>query len=613
VIQESIGKPAPARTFQDLLRNRHDEALFEHYLTAQVERITLRGDRTPLGACGLFRRAEPSPSGEYLLVETVHRPFSYLVPVDRFPVRVEVWDAAGRVVRAIADLSLAEEVPTVRGAVRPGPRAFGWRADAPATLCWTEAQDGGDPRAPAEVRDRVYALPAPFEGEPAEVARLGLRFGGVRWGHARLALVEDWWWQTRRRRTWVLDPADPAAAGAGGGPRLLFDRTWEDRYRDPGTPLLRRTPAGTRVLLTTADGGVLFLAGDGASPEGDRPFLDQLDLDSSEARRLWRAEAPYYERVVEVLDETDLVVLTRRESADAPPSYVVRDLQRHTLRPLTDFPHPAPQLAGVHKELIRYTRADGVPLTALLYLPPGYAPGDGPLPLLMWAYPLEYKSAAAAGQVRDSPYRFVRPAGDSPLHLLTQGYAVLENPAMPIVGEGDQEPNDTYVEQLVASARAAVGEVVRRGVAERGRIAIGGHSYGAFMAANLLAHCDEFAAGIARSGAYNRTLTPFGFQAEDRTFWQAPQVYAAMSPFAHADRITRPLLLIHGEADNNAGTYPLQSERYFEALKGHGATVRLVMLPHESHGYRARESVLHVLWEMLAWLDTHLGRPTPPL
>jgi len=611
VIQENAGQEAPSRTYQDLLKNAHDEDLFAHYAISRAARVALDGEVRPIGPQGILRQVEPSPDGNYLLVETVLRPFSYLVPHYRFAHRVEVWDPEGRVVRRLADLPLAEEVPIDFDAVPEGPRAFAWRADAPATVCWVEAQDGGDPRREAEVRDRMHALAPPFADQPVSLIDLEFRYAGVQWSDENLALISEGWWKTRWTRTWRLDPSSP-----DDHPRLLFDRSWEDRYGDPGFPLTRPTPAGTQVLLTRDDS--LYLIGDGASPEGDRPFLDQLDLESGETGRLWRSEAPCYERPIQLLDVEELRLLTCREAIAEQPNFFIRDLRRDLwgtlrravrqdgLRQLTTFPHPTPQLKDVYKELIRYQRADGVSLTATLYLPPGCAPEDGPWPLLLWAYPREFKSADAAGQVTDSPYRFVHLQWGSPLYLLVHGYAVLDGPTMPIIGEGDQEANDTYVEQLVASARAAVDEMVRRGVADRDRIAVGGHSYGAFMAANLLAHTNLFRAGIARSGAYNRTLTPFGFQAEERTLWQAPEVYATMSSFMHAHKIQAPLLLIHGEADDNSGTFPLQSERLYNALKGHGAVARLVMLPHESHGYRARESVMHMLWEMAAWLDRYV-------
>ena len=442
-----------------------------------------------------------------------------------------------------------------------GPREVAWREDAPATLAWVEALDGGDPNREAAERDRAVLLPAPFQGEPATLATLPFRFAGIQWGNDGLALVQEGWWKTRRTRTWIVQPGGVQPHTTA--PKLLFDRSSEDRYGDPGEPLTTVDARG-RTVLRTADGGrTLFLLGAGAGPEGDRPFLDALDLASRKTRRLFRSAAPYYEVPIDLLDARGTQLLQRRESVDQPPNYYVRDLAggaggagNGQPRQLTHFPHPTPQLAGIHKELIRYRRADGVQLTATLFTPAGWKPADGPLPMLMWAYPQEFKSADAAGQVADSPYRFARAGAGSPLVWLTQGYAVLDNPSMPIVGEGAKEPNDTYVQQLVASAQAAVDEVVRRGVADRRRIAIGGHSYGAFTTANLLAHSDLFAAGIAESGAYNRTLTPFGFQAEERDIWHAPEIYSQMSPFMYADKVKHPLLMIHGQADNNSGTDP---------------------------------------------------------
>ncbi|NJL29499.1 MAG: S9 family peptidase, partial [Thermoanaerobaculia bacterium] len=482
--------------------------------------------------------------------------------------------------------------------------------DQPATLVWAEALDGGDAGVEAAERDRVFELAAPFTGEPAVLATLGLRYGGVLWSDDQLAIVSEWWWKTRQTRTWRLWPGTP-----GKAPKLLHERSFEDRYADPGRPLTRSDERARQVLRTTADGHGLYLVGDGASTEGDRPFLGRFDLTSGESTRLFHSAAPFYERPIELLDAAGHRLLVRRESRDDPPNYFLRDLQTGELRQITHFPHPAPQLRGVPKELVRYQRGDGVDLTGTLYLPPGYqAKENGPLPLLLWVYPREFKSAEAAGQVTDSPYRFDRISWYSAMLWVSRGYAVLDDPSMPIVGEGEIEPNDTYVAQLVTSAEAAIDEMVRRGVAERGRIAIGGHSYGAFTTANLLAHSDLFAAGIAMSGAYNRTLTPFGFQSEERTLWQAPEIYVGMSPFLFADRINEPLLLVHGEADNNPGTFPMQSERFFSALQGLGATTRLVMLPEESHGYRARESVLHMLWEVDRWLETWVknAQPTDP-
>jgi dipeptidyl aminopeptidase/acylaminoacyl peptidase len=601
VIEETTGKKAPARTYQDLLKDPHDEALFEYYCTSRLVRVGIDGSTSELGVSGIIRNAEPSPNGKYILVETIHRPFSYRVPIYRFPYKVEVRDADGKLVKQIADLPLAEEVPIGFDAVPKGPRYFDWRADAPATLYWAEAQDDGDPNKEAEIRDRVYMLPAPFTKEPIPLVSLGLRFDGIEWADGNLALADEFWWKTRQIRTWIIKPNKPKAK-----PTLLFDRSYEDRYSDPGRPVTKQTSQGTSVLFTVNKGKSFFLMGRGASPEGNRPFLDRFDVNTSETKRLWQSEAPYYERGVMFIDEKGFKFLTSRESITEPPNYFVRDWLSGDLAQLTHFPHPTPMLKDAQKELIKYTRDDGVQLMGTLYLPPDYNPESGPLPTILWAYPREFKSAQAAGQVTTSPYQFIRVSWGRALPWLTMGYAILDGPTMPIIGEGAQEPNDTYVEQLVASARAAVDELVRRGVTDPDRIAIGGHSYGAFMAANLLAHSDLFAAGIARSGAYNRTLTPFGFQAEERTYWEAPEVYHSMSPFMHADKVNEPILLIHGAADNNSGTFPVQSQRFFHALKGHGAVARLVMLPYESHGYRARESIMHALWEMTEWLEKYV-------
>jgi dipeptidyl aminopeptidase/acylaminoacyl peptidase len=601
VVQESRGREAPNRTYQDLLQNSHDAALFKHFATSQIALVSLDGTVTNLGGPAMYREADPSPNGDFLYVSTVHEPFSYVVTLRDFPTTLAVWDMNGRQVKELAKLPLRDDVPAAFDAVAPGPRGVSWRADAPATLVWVEALDGGNPRTEAEKRDRMLSLAAPFTGQPAPLFDAASRLRGVDWVRSDLALVTERWWRTRETKTWMIDPSSPAKAA-----QLLWSRSYEDRYDDPGSFETKLTPNGTRVVLTTPDGRSAYLTGQGASPQGDMPFLDRIDFATKKTTRLWRSAPPKYETVVSVLDPQAQRAITRQESVTEPPNYFVRDLRRQRVARLTNFTDPAPQFAGIEPKLITYTRDDGVQLSGTMYLPPGYDSTQGPLPFLFWAYPREFKTAAAASQVQGSEYRFVRPGGSSHLFLLTQGYGILDGPSMPIIGEGDKEPNDTYVEQLVASAKAGIDKVVEMGVADRDRIAVGGHSYGAFMAANLLAHSDLFKAGIARSGAYNRTLTPFGFQQEERPYWEAPEIYYRMSPFNYADKIKEPILLIHGQADNNSGTFPVQSDRMYSALMGNGATVRYIELPAESHGYRARESVGHTLWEMVTWLDEHV-------
>ena len=606
IVQEAGGAADRVATFQDLLKSPYDEALFQHYATAQLGRVALDGAVTELGTPAMMNDFAASPDGRYILVSALHAPFSYTVPHYYFPMRTEVWDANGTKVKEVYDRPLVQRVPWGGDAAVPGPRSVQWRPDAPATLVWTEALDGGDPAKQVAKRDRILALDAPFAGAPRTLLETEWRAGAIMWGGANLAIAREQLSKQRKVRTWIIDPSK-----AGGAPRLLWDKSSEDRYGNPGNFVMTTDARGQSVLALAPDGKSAFLMGQGASPEGDRPFLDRMDLASGKTTRLFHSAAPSYEYPVALLDPRGDRILTVRESKSEPPNYFHRDLARRAApRQLTTFTDPAPAFAGVTSELITYTRADGVQLSATLYLPPGYDKAkDGPLPFFFWAYPLEYRSRDAASQVVGSPYRFTRPNGASHLFLLLEGYGVLDNPTMPIVGENGAEPNDTYVEQLTSSAKAAVDKVVALGVADRGRIGVGGHSYGGFMTANLLSHSRLFRAGVARSGAYNRTLTPFGFQGEERSYWQAEDIYTEMSPFTYADSVEAPILLIHGMADDNTGTYPVQSERYFAALKGNGKTVRYVQLPAEAHGYRARESIGHTLWEMVTWLDTYVKNP----
>ncbi len=606
-------------TLQDLLKNETDATVFDHYTLVQAAIIELDGKTKLIGAPDRFLSLTASPSGKLLLTQAIERPYSYVVASQSFPRRIEVRDLSGLVVHTVAKLPLEEGLPPGNDAVRTGIRDVSWRADAPATLVWAEAQDGGDPAKVAPIRDLVFMHASPFTDKPRELIQLATRYQGALWARADLAMISEYWWKTRAVKTWRISPNGSAA------PDLVASYSSEDRYNDPGRPQTRMDDAGNqRLLIADAQdkgGGThrgddaIFLDGVGASPQGDRPFVDRLNLSTKKKERLFQSESPKFEDAVELLDNTGTRLLTTRESPTERANFYVRDLSKPKdaqLTQLTQFAHPTPQLAGVIKEQIRYKRADGVDLTATLYLPPGYdVKRDGPRPMLMWAYPQEFTSASAASQVTSSPYRFNNIGYWGPQALLAMGYAVLDNPSMPIVGENGKEANDTYLPQLIASAEAAINEVVRRGVADRDRIAIGGHSYGAFMTGNLLAHTRLFRAGIARSGAYNRTLTPFGFQAEERPFWKAQVVYNAMSPFNYADKIKDPLLLIHGEQDNNAGTFPIQSERLFQAIKGLGGTARLVMLPNESHGYRARESISHMLYEMNLWMEKYVKNAKP--
>ncbi len=601
-VQESAGVRGDSPTFQDLLQTVDDEKIFEYYATSELVRWDGMS-AVSIGSKGMITDVSPSPDGKWFLVSITGKPFSYLVPYYYFPSRSEIWDLEGKMVRLMLETPLRESLPRGYDVVIPGPRGYSWRGDRPASLMWVEALDGGDYHAKEmKYHDQVFMLEAPFTGEPAPFIATEKRFQGITWGNDNLAILMEGLSKSRVRVTSTFSPASPQATL-----KKLWELNSDDRYNNPGFPMTVPNAWGRSVLLTTDKGRGLYLSGQGASPEGDRPFVDKYDLRTGKTTRLWRSEAPFYETVNEFIDPARGLLLTVRQSVSEVPNYFIRDLKKGTLKQVTKFENPYPQMAGVHKELVTYKRKDGIDLSFTLYLPAGYDRAkDGPLPTILWAYPREFNDPSMAGQVSGSPYTFTRISASSVLVYVTQGYAVLNDASFPIVGAEGKEPNDTFVEQLVANAEAAINKAVEMGVTDPERVAVSGHSYGAFMTAHLLSHSRLFAAGIARSGAYNRSLTPFGFQSERRSFWEDPELYLQMSPFTHATKVKDPLLLIHGMADDNQGTFPIQSERYYAALKGAGAVTRLVLLPHEAHGYSARESLLHMHWEYLRWLDKYV-------
>lgn len=614
-VEEGAGKSGIGSTYEsrDVLQNAHDEKLFDYYGASTLSVLDPEtGAATRVGEPGIYGWVSPSPDGAHFLVEIIHRPYSYLHAYWRFPREVEIRDRNGTLERRLASLPLADEVP-IQG-VPKGPRNYAWRPSAPATLVWAEALDGGDPSTKVPHRDRLLMWDAPFTAQPTEILRLAERFAGMVWGESGgLALVDEYDRERRWYRTFAIDADTPSTP-----PRVLWDLSANDRYGDPGTPVFRVLPNGQWVLHQ--DGDWIYLSGAGASPTGDRPFLDRFNLSTVHGERLFRCDRDAYETFYAWLDAPSGRFLTRRESPRDPPNVYVRTLgaprrgtvdslealRTSTLRAVTRFPDPTPLLRGITRKIVKYQRADGVPLSFTLYLPPGYRSGTR-LPTVFWAYPLEYSDPFTAGQVVGSEQRFTQIFGPSHLFFLLQGYAVLDNVGMPAIGHPDSVYN-TYLDELVENAKAAIDKAVAMGVTAPGRVGVGGHSHGAFMTANLLGHSDLFRAGIARSGAYNHTIRPFGFQSERRTYFEAPESYIRLSPALHADRINEPLLLIHGELDLNPGTVPLQSELLYKAIVGTGGTARLVMLPLESHGYEARESIEHTVYEMLAWFDKYVKR-----
>ncbi|HLX93527.1 MAG TPA: prolyl oligopeptidase family serine peptidase [Puia sp.] len=601
-IQENLGKSAPSFTYEDLLRTPYDELLFAFYSTAQL--VSNRsGVEAPIGKPAIYSLLDLSPDKNFLLQLIIHKPFSYLVPASGFNTIVNITDLDGKVIKNLADLPSTETRPSGFDNVQDIPLYYRWRDDEPATITWCKALDSGLIRNKMEYHDAVYALSAPFTGAAKMLFKTKMRFYGVVWGNDHLALIKEGLNGKQRIKTSLYNPTS-------GDVEMLFERNYTDAYDDPGDPVLVKNKFARRVIQITDNGaGILMNNREGSSPKGDLPFLAKFNLGTKQNEIIWRCREGNYETVAEVLDANKLILLTRKESLREVPNYFVLNLgERIAEKPVTHFANPYPQLEGVSKQKIFYKRTDGVNLTGDLYLPKDYdAKRDGPLPVFIMAYPAEYNSANDAAQVRGSKNRFPFIYWGSPVFWVTKGYAILDDAEMPIVASDTaRKPNDDFVNQLRMNAEAAIHKLAELGVGDSNRVAVSGHSYGAFMTVNLLAHTTLFKAGIARSGAYNRTLTPFGFQNEERTYWQDPKLYYDMSPFNFADKIKTPLLLVHGEMDDNPGTFPIQSERLYNAIKGHGGTVRYVVLPYEAHGYRGQENLLHLLYEENAWLEKYV-------
>ena len=600
-IQQNLGKAAPSATYQDLIKSPFDEQLFEFFATAQLVKNTA-GVETPIGKPAIYTRVELSPDKNYMLTATIRKPFSYLVSAFGFPSTITITDQNGKTIKTIVELPSSEGTPSGYDNTQNVARSFDWRDDEPATLIWAKPLDSGLIKKSVPFHDAVYALSAPFAGAEKELFKTQTRYRGVQWGDAHLALIME---GLRSKQTNKVSRYNPAT----GVVEELYTRNQTDAYGNPGSPVTVKNKYGRQVIKTVDNGTKLLMNNPvGSSEKGDLPFLAKFDLATKKNEIIWRSAEGTFEYVSDVINPDKLVLLTRRESQKMVPNYFIKNLVlRIADQPVTDFANPYPSLDGIKKEKISYKRADGVDLTGDLYLPKGYDKAkDGPLPTLIWAYPREFNSAADAAQIRGSKDKFTNISWGSPIYWVTRGYAILDNAEMPIVAKDGKKPNDTFIEQLKLNAEAAINKLADLGVGDKKRMAVGGHSYGAFMTANLLAHTDLFAAGIARSGAYNRTLTPFGFQNEERTYWQVPQLYYEMSPFSYADKIKTPLLLIHGDSDDNPGTFPINSERLFNAIKGAGGTTRFVFLPYEAHGYRGKENILHTLWEEDQWLEKYV-------
>lgn len=603
IVSTAEGKVSQNRTYQDLLKNKIDEYNFEQIAATELYKVNIEtGQAVKAYPKAIYTSESFSPDGQYLLLTTIQKPYSYLVPYSRFPLETNLYSNEGKLISQVRTLPLAEVMPKGFMAVRKGKRQLFWRDDKPATLVWVEALDNGDPAMQVSFRDAVSTWDAPFNQGSKLLVQTSQRFSGIEWGNDTLALVSDQWYDTRNSRTFFFNPNEPIPTL-----RKVFDRNYQDIYTDPGNFETKRNQFGREVLAI--EKGKLYLKGEGHTLKGQFPFIDEMDIASLKTKRIY--QSTYKDKLENISDIVDInkgLVLVSIQSATAYPNYYLRNIKKkESLTAITQFKNPFESIKNVHKEVIKYQRKDGVALSGTLYLPAGYNyKKKEKLPLLIWAYPAEYKDKSSAGQSTHNSNQFTFPYYGSFVYWVTRGYAVLDDASFPIVGEGTTEPNDHFIEQLTDNAAAAIDAVDQLGYIDRKKVAIGGHSYGAFMTANLLTHTQLFACGIARSGAYNRTLTPFGFQSEQRNYWEVPEVYNIMSPFMTANKMKTPLLLVHGEADNNPGTFTLQTERYFQALKGLGATVRMVLLPKESHSYVAKENILHLLWEQDQFLEKYL-------
>ncbi len=599
-VSTNFGAKAQNRTYQDLLKNKSDEHNFEQLSTSTIYKVSINGDAKKWLDDAMYRGVSLSPDGNYVMVSQIKKPFSYLVTYSRFPSQTDIYTKEGELVTNLLDTPLIEELPKGRMSTRTGKRSYSWRADKPSTLVYVEALDQGNPAVKAEYRDEVFEIEAPFNGEGKSLVKTINRYSGIDWGTESLAVVYDYWWDTRNRKAYVFNPSNSSAK-----PKVLYDRNYQDIYNDPGSFLKSRNEFNKSVLMLHR--GNAYLRGAGFSEEGQLPFIDKLNTTTLNKSRLYQSKYTDKVEAIQDYNPANNELIVRIESPTEFPNYFSKKTNSKKLTKITDFENPFEELQNVKKEVITYKREDGLELSGILYLPLNYdEEKKEKMPMILWAYPREYKDRKSASQNNKNPNKFTSPYYGSMVYWVTKGYVVLDDASFPIIGEGTEEPNDSFRKQLVDNAKAAVDAVDKMGYIDRNKVAVGGHSYGAFMVANLLSHSDIFAAGIARSGAYNRTLTPFGFQSEQRSYWEAPNVYYTMSPFMHAEKMKTPLLLIHGEDDNNSGTYPMQSERYFNALKGLGATVRLVMLPKESHGYASKESIFHVLWEQDQWLEKYV-------
>lgn len=583
-IRELMSGAAPVVPYSNLLRDANDDRLFEHYGAVQFALVPTDGTESRLlNVSGMITAAGVSPDSDFIYTSRISRPYPRQLPVSRFPQSLSIHStASGEKIFEQAKASRDQ----VNVSLAPGPRMPSWDPTRPASLLFVERQLEANDSA----TDSLLEISAPFGG-PAQNLAPGLRrVSAFAWSNKGNLFLTD---SGSGSRTWVsYQLRDKLIELARGGE--------SDVVGDPMQAL--RVNGESGAILETS--GILHFKDETSLDTGAHPTLVAWTYATGKSDELWRSKDTEHAEVLAVLKHKKREYLIATESPSLPRHLVIsREGQRHGL---TQPAPPHPELFGMERRMMRYKRADGLPLSGMLSLPAGAQEGIT-TPLVLWIYPRDFADSDQASKSKEYPQRYIDPKGASRFLLLNQGYALFDCP-MPIVGEVTSGRDD-FLSQLISNAEAAIDHLVSIGIADRDRIAVMGHSYGAFAVANLLAHSKLFRTGIATSGAYNRTLTPFGFQRETRTFWQNTEAYVNMSPFFFADNIEGSLLLVHGEADDNAGTPILQSERFYAALVGNGVRTRFVSFPYEGHHLRGRDAVLHTAAEMIHWLDRELRSP----
>ena len=616
IVRHSLDKPTPTRTLPFLLRTPHDADLFRYYTTAQPA-ILARG-RAPqiIGAPAMYLSISVSPDGKYLLTDRIIEPFSYLVGYDAFPHQYEVMDIAGNILatvsKAPAELALRRDGDAGGADL---PRDLAWRPDGKGlSFIMTEPRDkkAEGAQEASERQERIMLLELPFAMDRAKVlvssARRISEVSYSRDGRYVFATLAE------RPRAGGKRLQDIAAYDLTSEPPQAFVLAKgidpEDVVNLPGTLMTRTTGNGIGYAAVSADGQAGFLESPGHKADfKPRPFIDRVIIRTGEKRRVFEGSADMYERPLAALDgDLTHLIVSRESSRKAPDSYLWTN--EGFGENLTNNKDPYPDLTACKRIDFEFQRSDGVTVHGRISLPLNYKEGTR-VPAVFWDYPREYGTSEeyARGAITSrnnnayTPLSFLRWSD----LWLTQGYALVYTD-IPILGKATAY-NDNYLTHLLDSVYGAIRKLDQMGLIDMDRLGHGGHSYGAFATANLLAHSPFFKAGIAGDGAYNRTLTPMTFQQERRYFWEATTTYLEMSPFFYADQINAPLLMYHGGDDDNSGTYLIQSERMMQALTGLGKKAVLYIYPFEAHSPRCKETYLDIWARWIDWFDKYVKNP----